>query len=152
MDGYAVRAEDVASARPESPAQLKMIGRAAAGEVFPGKVSPGTCVRVFTGSAMPHGADAVVMQEETQALGEDGKKVLVFGSAKPWENMRLRGEDVKAGQELASVGVKLTAARLALFAASGCEQVSVGRQPAVGLLATGSELRESGQMLGPGQI
>src|SRR5256885_10599434 len=45
MDGYAVRAEDVASARPESPAQLKMIGRAAAGEVFPGKVSPGTCVR-----------------------------------------------------------------------------------------------------------
>jgi molybdopterin molybdotransferase len=152
MDGYAARAEDVASAHAESAVRLSVIGRAAAGEVFRGQVSPGTCVRVFTGSAMPMGADAVVMQEDTRALGEQGKEVLVLSSVKPWESVRLKGEDLKAGQELASAGVKLTPTRLGLLAACGCERVSVGRQPVVGLLATGSELREPGQTLQPGQI
>src|SRR5512138_849423 len=66
MDGYAVRSADVASASAESPANLKLAGHAPAGAVFTGTVQPGTCVRLFTGSPLPEGADAVVMQEDTR--------------------------------------------------------------------------------------
>src|ERR1043165_1825842 len=65
MDGYALRALDVARAAPEKPTDLKLIGRSAAGEIFNGRVESGQCVRVFTGSVLPDGADAVVMQEDT---------------------------------------------------------------------------------------
>src|SRR3954453_4407752 len=65
MDGYAVRAADVALARPESPVRLRIIARVAAGQVFSGELSASTCVRLFTGSPMPRGSDAVVMQEDT---------------------------------------------------------------------------------------
>src|SRR2546430_12242615 len=64
MDGYAVRAEDVATASLESPTRLRLAGKVAAGETFKGQVTAGTCVRVFTGAALPPGADAVVMQED----------------------------------------------------------------------------------------
>lgn len=66
MDGYAVRAADVTNVSQENPRSLRLIGRTAAGEVFGGEVAAGTCVRVFTGSPLPRGADAVVMQEDTR--------------------------------------------------------------------------------------
>ncbi len=152
MDGYAVRAADVAGASPENLRSLRLIGRTAAGEVFGGEVAAGTCVRVFTGSPLPRGADAVVMQEDTrtdpQALGE----VAFLDAAKPWENVRFAGEDVKAGITVASAGERLSTGRASLLAALGISTVAVGRQPLVSLLATGSELREAGQPLAPGQI
>src|SRR5437764_60454 len=65
MDGYALRSEDIKEASPSSPVALRLIGRAAAGEVFSGELGPGQCLRVFTGSPLPAAADAVIMQEDT---------------------------------------------------------------------------------------
>ena len=152
MDGYGVRAKDIASARPESPARLRLAGKVAAGEVFAGDVASGTCVRLFTGSPLPHGADAVVMQEDTRLDPSAAGEVLFLTAASPGENVRLSGEDVKRGALLVEAGEVLTVGRLSLLAAVGLMRVSVGRQPVVGLLASGSELRDAGQILAPGQI
>jgi molybdopterin molybdotransferase len=149
MDGYAVRAADVGKATADAPAKLRLAGRAAAGEVFQGEISPGQCVRLFTGSPLPKGADSVVMQEDTRIENAD---VLILEPAKPWENVRLCGEDIKRGAILGQNGDILSAGRLGLLAATGLKTVTVGRKPIVALLATGSELLEPGQPLGPGQI
>jgi molybdopterin molybdotransferase len=152
MDGYAVRAQDVAPARPGEPVCLRLAGRVPAGEVFSGDVAPGTCVRLFTGSLLPAGADAVVMQEDIRSDPADAATVQILEGAKPFENVRLRGEDIKRGSKLVTAGERLTAARLALLSATGVATVTVGRQPRAALLATGSELRERGETLEPGQI
>jgi molybdopterin molybdotransferase len=152
MDGYAVRAADVASSKPASPARLRLAGKVAAGEVFVGEVTSGTCVRLFTGSPLPAGADAVVMQEDTQIESGAPSEVLILAPACPGENVRARGEDVKQGAMLAEAGAVLTPGRIGLLAAAGFGRLRVGRQPVVGLLATGSELTEPGQPLAPGQI
>ena len=152
MDGYGVRAKDIASARPESPARLRLAGKVAAGEVFAGDVASGTCVRLFTGSPLPRGADAVVMQEDTRLDPSAAGEVLFLTAASPGENVRLSGEDVKRGAQLVEAGKVLTVGRLSLLAAVGLMRVSVGRQPVVCLLASGSELRDAGQILAPGQI
>ena len=152
MDGYAVRAANVAPARADAPVRLRLRGRVAAGESFTGEMADDTCIRVFTGSPLPSGADAVVMQEDTRVEAERSEDILVMEAVKPWENVRLRGEDIKQGSVLAKVGDQLTAGRISLLAASGLAQIKAGRQPVIGLLATGSELREPGEALGPGKI
>jgi molybdopterin molybdotransferase len=149
MDGYAVRAADLAVAAPDSPVSLRVLGEIAAGDSPVAEVTPGTCLRIFTGSPLPLGADAVVMQEDTR-LAADG--VLVLDAARPFENVRLRGEDLKQGETIASRGCRLTAARLAVIAASGVAEVRVARRPVVALLSTGSELCEPGSPLAPGRI
>ncbi len=152
MDGYAVRADDLAPASAESPVALRMIGTAPAGIIFDKSVEPGTCARVFTGSVLPRGADAVVMQEDVRQDARHPACVLFAERAAPWENIRLRGEDVKAGARLAEAGDRLTAPRLSLLAAAGISSVRAGRRPLAGLLATGNELREAGQPLLPATI
>jgi molybdopterin molybdotransferase len=152
MDGYAVRAADVVSARPESPVRLRLAGKVAAGETFNGEVKAGTCVRLFTGSPLPQGADAVVMQEDTRIEPSATQEVLVLDAAKRGEHVRFRGEDIKRGSQLAEAGDILTIGRISLLAATGLSNVNAGRRPVVGVVATGSELREPGQGLGPGQI
>jgi molybdopterin molybdotransferase len=152
MDGYALRAEDVLAAKVDAPVRLGLVGRVVAGEVFPGEVKSGTCVRLFTGSPMPKGADSVVMQEDTRTAPDKPGEILVLDAVRPWENVRFRGEDVRSGTSLATPGQILTAGRLSLLAAAGVQQVTVGRQPKVALISTGSELKETGQPLGPGQI
>jgi len=152
MDGYAVRAEDLAAAGASAPVALRVIGTAPAGVVIDRTVEPGTCVRVFTGSTLPRGADAVVMQEDVRQNSQDPSSVLFVEGAPPWENVRLRGEDVKAGALLLEAGEKLTAPRLSFLAAAGISSVRVGRRPVAGLLATGNELREPGVPLEPGAI
>lgn len=149
MDGYALRAEDTGAASAEKQVALRQIGEARAGHGFSGAVGPGACVRIFTGAPLPRGADAVVMQEDVKT--KDGA-VLFSEPVKPWENVRLRGEDVRAGAFLAAAGEVLTAQRLALLAAAGRAEAAVGGRPAVALLAAGDELREPGQPLAPGAI
>jgi molybdopterin molybdotransferase len=152
MDGYAVRAADVAAASTTSPVTLKVIGRIAAGESFTGELRAGECVRLFTGSPLPAGADAVVMQEDTRSQPEGSVEAQILDSAKPWENVRLQGVDVKRGEKIADAGGVLTAGKVALLAATGTQTISVGKCPRVALLATGSELVEAGSVLAPGQI
>lgn len=152
VDGYAVRQADVAGANPDAPAPLRLVGRVAAGETLSGELSAGACVRLFTGSPLPRGADAVVMQEDTRIHPGAPDEILVLEPVRPWENVRFRGEDVRRGATLVEAGEVLTTGRLTLLAAVGVTQVEAGRPPVVGLLATGSELREPGDPLAPGQI
>jgi molybdopterin molybdotransferase len=150
MDGYAVRASDLSKASADQPVRLQLRGRIAAGENSNDTVEPGACVRVFTGSLLPAGADAVVMQEDTNP-GQHGE-VLINDSVKPWENVRFRGEDVKRGTVLAEDGELLGAGKISLLTATGVSHVEVGRQPRVAVVATGSELCEPGMPLATGQI
>ncbi len=150
MDGYAVRAAEVTTATPAAPVRLSLRGRIAAGESGDLEISPGECVRLFTGSPLPRGADAVVMQEDTRLEAAD--RVLVCDAVEPGESVRRRGTDVRRGDLLAEAGEVLNAGKVGLLAATGVESVSVGRRPRVALLATGSELREAGQPLAAGQI
>ena len=152
MDGYAVRAEDLILTSADAPVSLRLNGRIPAGEIFSGSVERGTCVRIFTGSPLPRGADAVVMQEDTRSDPANAATILFLDKVRPWENTRLRGEDVKKDSALAEAGEKLTTGRISLLAAAGMAEVRVARRPVVGLLATGSELREPGQPLEPGAI
>jgi molybdopterin molybdotransferase len=152
MDGYAVRATDVALAKPASPVRLRLAGSVIAGQVFPDEITAGTCVRLFTGSPLPHGANAVVMQEDTRVDSNAPGEVLILTQAQPGENVRPHGEDVRRGSLLAEAGNVLSVGRIGLLAAAGLARVHVGRQPVVGLLATGSELTEPGHPLGPGRI
>ena len=149
MDGYAVRSADVTKARADAPVRLKRIGNVAAGASFASEVASGSCVRVFTGSPLPPGADAVVMQEDTCATDEI---VEVLDAAKPFENVRLAGEDIKAGATIVRAGQRLTAGRLALLGAMGIERLTTARRPSLGILSTGNELIGAGAPLGPGQI
>ena len=149
MDGYALRAEDVGKASFEQPAQLKLIGAVAAGAQFTGTIAPGTCIRIFTGSPMPRGADAVVMQEDTRAAGET---VAVLDAVKPWENVRFAGQDVKQGAVVGRAGDHLSAARIALLGALGLERIAAHQRPVVQIVSTGTELVEPGNPLRPGQI
>lgn len=149
MDGYAVRAMDVSGATATAPVRLRLRTRIAAGETFSGELATGECARLFTGAPMPHGADAVVMQEDTQI---DGEQVVVFEAVAPRENVRFQGEDIARGATLAAAGVEISPGLIGLLGAVGVTEISVGRQPVVGLIATGSELREAGQPLAPGQI
>lgn len=149
MDGYAVRAEDLVRATEKNPIVLELRGKIPAGKAFTEELIPGSCLRIFTGSPLPRGADAVVMQEDISAL-ED--RITFREPARPWENIRLRGEDVRAGNLIAKKGQRLSPGLVSLAAAAGCARVPVTRQPRVGILATGSELREPGVRLDPGQI
>jgi molybdopterin molybdotransferase len=152
VDGYAVRARDVASATPQNPVSLALAGKIAAGENFRGELSAGQCIRIFTGSILPAGADAVIMQEDSQTDANRPHEILFLDSAKPWENVRFRGEDVKRNAAILEAGQVLGAAQMALLAAGGAAQVPVTRRPSVAVLATGSELKEAGSALAPGQI
>lgn len=152
MDGYAVRAADVESASATNPVRLRLRARIPAGETFSGELAPGECARLFTGSPLPAGADAVVMQEDTHADPENADGVIMTDGAKPYENVRLRGEDVKRGTLLANAGEWMSAGKISLLAASGVTRISAGKRPSVAMLATGSELREGGQLLATGQI
>ncbi len=152
MDGYAVRAAEVRNARPDAPVRLRIKARIPAGEFFSGELAAGECARLFTGSPMPRGADAVVMQEDTRVEAVDAKEVLICDTAQAGENVRRQGEDVRRGTTILEAGSRLAPGEIGLLAAAGVSEVDVGTQPQVGLLATGSELCEPNQALSPGRI
>jgi molybdopterin molybdotransferase len=145
MDGYAVRAADVA----QVPVDLKVIGAVPAGELFEGQVGPGEAVRIFTGAPLPKGADAIVIQEDTDA--GDGK-VTVKESCKAGNYVRAAGLDFAAGDPGPRAGRLLTARDVGLIAAMNHPWVQVRRRPRVAILATGDEVVMPGEPLGPSQI
>lgn len=145
MDGYAVRAEDAASA----PRDLRVIGQAAAGHPFPGAVNAGEAVRIFTGAPLPAGTDAIVIQEDTRA---DGDTVTVLESAPQGNFVRPRGFDFAEGDTLIRAGRRLGARELTLAATMNAARPGVRRRPEVAILATGDELVPLGTTPGEGQI
>ncbi len=152
FDGYAVRAADASQASREIPARLRIIGEVPAGSAWPGSLNEGEAVRIFTGAPLPAGADAIVMQEDTVLDSSEPGAVRILEVSRPWEGVRFAGEDVKAGQEAAKAGDRLTAARLGLLAALGFGEICVARKPVVGIFSTGDELMPPGGRLQPGQI
>lgn len=151
MDGYAVHSSALRTASSDSPVVLRCTAKVAAGESA-SSMNERSCVRLFTGSPLPAGADAVVMQEDVSVLGNDANEIRFTEPVKPFENVRLRGEDVRNGAPLVRPGEKLTATRIGLLAATGCEQLAVHQTSSITLLPTGSELREPGEPLAPGEI
>jgi molybdopterin molybdotransferase len=149
VDGYAVRAAETSGASVGAPVRLRRCGRVAAGDSAAILLGPGECARVFTGAPVPVNADAVVMQEDTR---QEADQVWVLDAALPGENVRDRGEDVRCGAEVAGAGTEVSEGVIGLLGALGVGSVQVGRRPRVGILVTGSELREAGATLAPGQI
>lgn len=150
MDGFAVRSVDVSRATLAKPVRLKVAGKIAAGEVSEKRMDGETSMRVFTGSAMPTGADAVVMQEDTIEAGPD--EIAILEPVKPYENVRLKGEDVRKGDVILREGTWVTPGLVALLGSLGVSELSVFRRLKVGLLATGSELQEPGTPPGDGKV
>jgi molybdopterin molybdotransferase len=134
MDGYAVIAADVS----ETPAALTLIGTSAAGRGFKGKVSPGQCVRIFTGAPMPKGADAVVIQENVEVRGTS--LISVLQPVKPQQNVRGAGLDFRRGDALLPKGQRLNTRDIGLAAAANAAELMVRRRPVVAIIATGDEL------------
>jgi molybdopterin molybdotransferase len=158
MDGYAVRAEDVANATTENPIRLRVIGEVAAGYTSQLKVEPGTAMRIMTGAPMPAGSDAVVRFEETSegtaAKGEGKKReqVSILKSVKRGDNMRNAGEDIRLGEVVFPKGTVVRAAEIGVMASLGKKLVSVYRRPRVAILATGDELVAIDEPITPGKI
>jgi molybdopterin molybdotransferase len=145
MDGYAVRASDVAN----PPVKLKVIGEVAAGRPFAHPVGPGETARIFTGGVIPQGADAVVIQEHAKP---DGDAVTVEKSSPKGRHIRVQGLDFKAGDVLLKAGHRLTPRDLALAAGMNHPFVPVHRRPKIALFATGDELVPPGCEPAAGQI
>ncbi|WP_075180829.1 molybdopterin molybdotransferase MoeA [Pantoea sp. 1.19] len=144
MDGYAVRLADLATGQP-----LPVAAKVFAGSPLAADWPPATCLRIMTGAPVPAGADAVVMQELAE-VSEAG--VRFQGVVQPGQNIRLPGEDIRAGATVLAAGVRLGAAQLPLLASLGVSEVEILRPPRVAIFSTGDELVPPGQPLADGQI
>jgi molybdopterin molybdotransferase len=144
MDGFAVRVADL----PEAGGELPVAFTVAAGDA-PAALPAGACARIMTGAAVPAGADAVVMQEKVAAAGAAAR---FDGRPPAGDNLRRAGEDLAPGDELAPAGERVSPALVSALATAGVAEVRVARRPRAYVLSTGSELRDPGEALGPGQI
>ena len=144
MDGYAVRFADM-----KTGARLDIIGEAPAGTPFAGHVGAGQAVCIFTGGAVPHGADHVIIQEE---VTRDNGVIIIDQDQPRARNIRPAGIDFNAGDILVTKGTRLGAVSASVFAAANIARLSVYKRPIVAIFANGDELQEPGTDLKPGQI
>ncbi|MFA6966561.1 gephyrin-like molybdotransferase Glp [Bosea sp. (in: a-proteobacteria)] len=145
MDGYAVRAEDLAPGTT-----LRVIGESAAGRSFAGSLKAGEVVRIFTGAPIPRGADTILIQENADGVASD--TIRVREAAPKGKFIRAAGLDFTAGDVLLKAGRRLDSAALGLAAAAGHPALPVRAKPLVAILATGDELVLPGETVGPDQI
>lgn len=145
MDGYAVRVQDLAENN-----RLTVIGKAFAGKPFEGSLGAGECVRIMTGAMIPAGADAVVMQEETEV--HEDNTVTFHAPVKIGQNIRYIGEDVNAGDVVLKAGSLLNVTSLPLLASLGIDKAPVFPRLKVAILSTGDELISVGQPSEVGKI
>ena len=145
MDGFAVRAADLASL----PARLPIAGEVSARPADPTPLTPGTAVRIMTGAVIPEGADAVVPVEDTTS---DGATVTITRQRSVGEYVREKGSDLHAGDELLPAGLRLASRHLAVLAAAGLTTVEVRGPVRVAIITTGSELIEPGGTPTLGQV
>jgi molybdopterin molybdotransferase len=157
MDGYAVRAADVAGATRVAPRVLREIGRAYTAEPFAGTVAGGDCVEIATGAPVPDGADAVVMVEDTGRPGsadwpapawlDSAEQVLVLAEARAGQHVIRRGSDMRTGDVVVRAGQVLDPSRIGALAAIGRDAVRVVARPVVAVFPTGNEVVRQGQAL-----
>ncbi len=137
MDGYAVKAKDVFGAHENEPVILHLCGEIPIGTAPDFRLESGQTARIATGGMLPEGADAVVMVEYAEEIGE---LVEIRRPVSPGENVLFKGEDVKTGEILIKKGTKLTPARIGLLANAGIINVPVRKRPRVAIISTGDEL------------
>lgn len=153
MDGYAVVAEDIATASKDRPVKLPVAEDIPAGRTDRLVLQPGTAHRIMTGAPMPSGATAVIPVESTDSdFSTATDTVSIRASVTPGQHVRLAGEDVSAGTTVLHAGHVLTPAALGLVAALGLSELSVIPRQRVLVMSTGSELVAPGNPLQPGQI
>ena len=146
VDGYAVTFADMATGE----AELTVAGTIAAGGAPEPAVTPGHAVRIMTGAPVPAGAEAIVMVEDSQRIGDD--RVKLTAKVEPNQAIRPAGDDVKQGDIVFRAGDEVNAAVMGMLASMNVEHVEVTRRPVVAVLSTGDELVDDGSELGPGQI
>ena len=139
MDGYALKAKDIELATSENPIKLEIIEDLAAGYSPKMTIQSGQAVRIMTGAPIPEGADAVIMQEDTE---RNENSVQVKDKAEIRENIRDAGEDVREGETVIKKGAKLLPAHIGMMAVVGRSSVLVGRRPSVAILSTGDEIKD----------
>lgn len=144
MDGYAVRAIDIAGATATSPVVLPVVGEVAAGGATPFAMSGGAAVKIMTGAPIPRGADAVVPFEKTD---RGSGTVRIDEAVPPGKNVRRQGEDVRSGEVVLSAGTVLGPRQIGLLASLGAARVKARPRPRVVVISTGDELREPGAHL-----
>ena len=149
MDGYAVRASDVAAAAVGAPVVLPVAGQVPAGDTRTLTLAPGTSARIMTGALLPAGADAVVPVEWTDGGTE---RVAISQPAPVGHAIRRSGDDVAEGDVMVAAGTPLGPAQIGLLAAGGHELVRVRPRPLAAVVATGDELTDPGSPLKPGRI
>jgi len=149
MDGYAVNSLDTCGIAAGVPLKLRVAGCVRAGDCHGGVLSSGTAARIFTGAPLPAGSDAVIPEENAEAL--DGH-ILIDDNVAVKQYVRSRGNDLRKGTKLFSSGHILRAADAALIAGAGIARVNVGKSPLAGIITTGNELAAPGDPLGSGMI
>src|SRR6478735_8173462 len=142
MDGYALRAED-------TPGELPVVHRVAAGAPAARALEAGEAMGIATGGLVPEGADAVIQHE---LVVEKGDSISVSTTVAGGENIREPGRDVSAGAVVAAAGIRLGVAQIGALAAAEVAEVVCSGRPRVAVLTTGTELREPGAVLGPGEV
>ncbi|MAS33313.1 MAG: molybdopterin molybdenumtransferase MoeA [Anaerolineaceae bacterium] len=158
MDGYAVRAADLAGATQQAPARLQVVMDIPAGSSPDQTLMPGQAARIMTGAPMPEGADAVIPVEQTDTnwrAGEDialADHVSIYRSLQSGDYVRPAGEDIHTGQTVLQAGTTLRPQDLGVLAALGQAQITVIRQPRVAIVSTGDELVDVSEPLAPGKI
>jgi len=151
MDGFAVRAVDTEGADKSSPVILKMAGVSSAGTPSDIILKPSQCAQCMTGAAIPDGADAIVIVENTSGFSDAGT-VQIFQEANVGEHIRRQGEEIEKSDVLISRGTCITPGEMGTLATFGYEKVSVMIKPKVAIFVTGSELVEPGNKIKIGQI
>jgi molybdopterin molybdotransferase len=149
MDGFAVRAADVASAGAEAPVTLEVIDESRAGRPATRRLGPGEAIAISTGAMLPAGADASVPVEDT---ARDGNRVLVQAAVAGGENIRRAGDDIAPGETVLARGAELGPAEVGALASIGLDPTPVHRRPRVAVVTSGDELTPPGRPLGLGGI
>ncbi|MDH3714308.1 MAG: molybdopterin-binding protein [Gammaproteobacteria bacterium] len=146
MDGYALH---TSGAGARAGARYREVGVALAGQPYAGELNEGECVRITTGAWVPHGADTVIIQERSHS---DGDAIVSVDNVEPGMNLRLAGEDIKAGGVIIAHGTRLWPAHVGLLGSLGIAELAVTREPRVAYFSTGDEVRGLGDPLSEGAI
>jgi molybdopterin molybdotransferase len=149
MDGYAVRWQDIHEASPHKGIKLKVLADLPAGRIFEGEIGPGEAIRIMTGAPLPRGADTVIQVEDTEKSGD---AVRILSCPEKGKNIRLAGEDVKAGERVLEEGNLLRPPHMGLLASLQRSIISVYQVPRVAILSTGDELIEIDEPWEEGKI